>query len=133
MDPEHGLSCSANSARQGWLLAAGATGTLTSQTGQLIAVGRISSDFNASAFFRADALGGRCVPASSPATLPSGDTLGHALRWSSRKRQIASIVCLVAALLALFVLDVSWLFWVFVVASLALAAIDLWEKRRLGQ
>jgi hypothetical protein len=55
------------------------------------------------------------------------------LRWTSRQRQIASIVCLVAALVALIVLDVSWLFWVFVVASLALAAIDLWEKRRLSR
>jgi hypothetical protein len=58
---------------------------------------------------------------------------GPTLRWTSRQRQIASIVCVVAALVALFVLDVSWLFWVFVVASLALAAIDLWEKRRLDR
>jgi hypothetical protein len=39
----------------------------------------------------------------------------------------------VAALVALFVLDVNWLFWVFAVASLALAAVDWWEKRRLGR
>jgi drug/metabolite transporter (DMT)-like permease len=39
----------------------------------------------------------------------------------------------VAALVALFVFDVSWLFWMLAAASLVIAAIDFWQKRRLGQ
>jgi hypothetical protein len=39
----------------------------------------------------------------------------------------------VAALVALFVFDVSWLFWVLAAASLVVAAVDFWEKRRLGR
>jgi hypothetical protein len=50
--------------------------------------------------------------------------------WTSRQRQIASIICLVVALVALFVVDVSWVFWVFAAASLAIATFDLWEARR---
>ncbi|HEX2467122.1 MAG TPA: hypothetical protein VHJ54_02850 [Solirubrobacterales bacterium] len=53
------------------------------------------------------------------------------MAWTSRQRQIAVIICTAAALVALFVFDVSWVFWVFIAASLAIAAFDLWETRRL--
>jgi len=41
-------------------------------------------------------------------------------------------MCLVVALVALLV-EVSWLFWTFIVASLALTAVNWWERRRLGR
>jgi len=58
---------------------------------------------------------------------------GPTVRWTSRQLRVASIACTVAALVALFALDASWLFWVFAVASLALAAFNWWEGRRLGR
>lgn len=64
---------------------------------------------------------------------PLGRYAGPALRWTSRQRQIAAIVLVAAGLIALFAFDLSWLFWVLVLTSLALAAFDLWEKRRLGR
>jgi hypothetical protein len=54
------------------------------------------------------------------------------LRWLSRPRQIAAIVCLVLALVAL-VFELTFEFWVLIAASLAIWAFDLWEKRRLGR
>jgi chromate transport protein ChrA len=55
------------------------------------------------------------------------------LHWTSRRRQIASIVLVVAAIVALFAFDVSWLFWVLVAASLVIVALDSWERRRLDR
>ena len=51
--------------------------------------------------------------------------------WLSKERQIATIVLVIGALIALFVFDVSAAFWVLIAASLLLAAVDLWQKRRL--
>jgi hypothetical protein len=55
------------------------------------------------------------------------------LRWTSRRRQIASIVFVVAAVVALFAFDVSWLFWVLVAASFVIVALDFWARRRLDR
>lgn len=54
-----------------------------------------------------------------------------AVGWLSKERQIATIVLVIGALIALFVFDVSAAFWVLIAASLLLAAVDLWQKRRL--